>query len=128
MTVSSSLVAGSRSDPAAETAGPAAGELPERDARQVDVDVDRALAGRGPQDGDDPGVERVAATRGEVLGAGLDGLGEPQADPRNGAVVRLVRVVVLDRTGIGRVVGHARDLDHELRLTTAQPEVDHALR
>src|SRR5690242_967961 len=53
----------------------------ERDARQVDVDVDGALAGSAPDDVDQPGVERVAGLGGELLGPRLDRLGDPQRDP-----------------------------------------------
>src|SRR6476469_9327251 len=47
----------------------------ERDAREVDVDVDRAVAGRGPHDVDQPGVEGLAGLRRGVLGLGLHVLG-----------------------------------------------------
>ena len=39
-----------------------------RDARQVDVDVDGVVAGRGADDVDQPGVERVAGPGRELLG------------------------------------------------------------
>src|SRR5690349_22513287 len=59
----------------------------ERDAREVDVDVDRAVAGRGPNDVDQPGVEGLAGLRRGVLGLGLHGLGDPQRDPGQAALL-----------------------------------------
>ena len=59
----------------------------ERDAGQVDVDVDRVLAGRGADDVDQPGVERVAGPGRQLLGLGLDRLGDPQRDPGEAALL-----------------------------------------
>ncbi len=58
--------------PAATSAARASLELvEERDARKVDVDVDRAVAGRVADRVDQPGVERVAALGCHLLGLGL---------------------------------------------------------
>ena len=69
----------------------------EREAGQVDVDVDRVVAGGGADDVDQPGVERVPRPGRELLGLGLDPLGEPQRDPGDAALL-----LVLDARRRGR--------------------------
>ena len=59
----------------------------ERDAREVDVDVDGVLAGRGPDHVDQPGVERVPGAGRQLLGPGLDRLGDAQRDPGQAALL-----------------------------------------
>src|SRR5919112_462077 len=59
----------------------------ERDAREVDVDVDRALAGGGPDDVDQPGVERLAGLGRHLLGLALDRLGDAEGDPGQPALL-----------------------------------------
>ena len=65
----------------------------ERQARQVDVDVDGGLAvtsRRGPHDVDQPGVEGLPGGGRGVLGLALDRLGQPQGDARGAAVVEVL--------------------------------------
>ena len=59
----------------------------ERDAGQVDVDVDRAVAGGRADDVDQPGVEGVPGLGGGLLGLGLHRLGEPERDPGDAALL-----------------------------------------
>src|SRR5688572_10365906 len=78
---------GGRSDPAGHAApaalasaeGVVAAE--EGNAGEVDVHVDRVLAGGRTDDVDQPGVERVARAGRQLLRPGLDRLGQPQGDP-----------------------------------------------
>jgi hypothetical protein len=95
----------------------------EREAGEVDVDVDGALASSGSDDVDQPGVEALAGGRGGVLGLGLDRLREPEGDPGDAAV--LVRLGGRRRRGrrgrTGRALGRVH---HEVELTAVEAYVD----
>src|SRR5262245_11386545 len=57
------------------------GVAEEREAGQVDVDVDGVFARGHPDDVDQPGVERLAVAGRELLGFALHRLRDPEGDP-----------------------------------------------
>src|SRR4051794_22208391 len=98
-TVKSYLIAiSSGSDPAAHPAT-AGREVGQGDAGDVDVDLHGAARGGGPEGADDPAVERLPASGGQVLGTVLDALGDPQADACDRLALVALRLVVGGKLG-----------------------------
>src|SRR4051812_30350293 len=120
------------SDPAGHPpAGTLAGEgivaAQEREAGEVDVDVDGAVGpGRGAHQVDQPGVEGVPGAGRELLRLGLHGLGDPERDP--GDVSLVVLLLGRGRRRAGRPARLDRWRVHrELQVAPVQPHVDAAV-
>ena len=106
---------------------PPNGSLPPTNGR-LDRSMSTLIAPSRVADADDvdePGVERVAGPGRELLGLGLDRLGEPEGDPGDAALLLVLDARGRRRGRRGRGRGRrARGVDHERELAAVEADVD----